>query len=76
MAIRNGRSHPSWGLGEACKLYETTEVKGVGEIPRESIWSQETGEAGVQKTLKCVKSNTAPNGVLYAKLSSQNPDSP
>ena len=60
LTIRNRRSHLSWGLGETCALYEMTEVKGVGEIPRESIWRQETDEAGVRKTLKCVKSNTAP----------------
>ena len=34
------------------------EVRGVGEGPRESIWSQETDEAGDGKTLKCVKSST------------------
>lgn len=41
-----------------CELYEMAEVQGVGQSPRESIWSQETDEAGVGKTLKCVKSST------------------
>ena len=58
LTIQNSRSHLSWDLGETCELRETAEVRGVGEGPRESIWSQETDEAGVGKTLKCVKSST------------------